>query len=308
MYYFIVNPNSRSGKGALIWKELRRTLRQKHVSYKAVFTEYRGHAVKLAASVTAKASPEHPVYLIAVGGDGTIQEVLSGVKDLSCIYVGYIPTGSGNDFCRSMQLPQDPHEALNCILKRKHIASMDVPVISIKGRKSHFAISCGIGFDAAVCHEVGVTPMKKVLNRVGLGKLVYLFVALKQLLFLKPVPVTLRMDEERIYPFHKVYFAAVMNQKYEGGGFKFCPDASPSDGYLDVIVVDGLSKLKVLFCLPTAFWGKHTQFTGIHIFRCKKVEVFSTVPLAVHKDGESAGIQETFSVSIEKEPVKIILP
>ena len=308
MYYFIVNPNSRSGKGALIWKELRRTLRQKHVSYKAVFTEYRGHAVKLAASVTAKASPEHPVYLIAVGGDGTIQGVLSGVKGLSCIYFGYIPTGSGNDFCRSMQLPQDPHEALNCILKRKHIASMDVPVISIKGRKSHFAISCGIGFDAAVCHEVGVTPMKKVLNRVGLGKLVYLFVALKQLLFLKPVPVTLRMDEERIYPFHKVYFAAVMNQKYEGGGFKFCPDASPSDGYLDVIVVDGLSKLKVLFCLPTAFWGKHTQFTGIHIFRCKKVEVFSTVPLAVHKDGESAGIQETFSVSIEKEPVKIILP
>ena len=61
------------------------------------------------------------------------------------------------------------------------------------------------------------------------------------------------MDEERIYPFHKVYFAAVMNQKYEGGGFKFCPDASPSDGYLDVIVVDGLSKLKVLFCLPTAY-------------------------------------------------------
>lgn len=111
MYYFIVNPNSRSGKGALIWKELRRTLQQKHISYKAVFTGYRGHAVKLAASVTAKASPEHPVYLIAVGGDGTIQEVLSGVKDLSCIYFGYIPTGSGNDFCRSMQLPQDPHEA-----------------------------------------------------------------------------------------------------------------------------------------------------------------------------------------------------
>ena len=308
MYYFIVNPNSRSGKGALIWKELRQVLRRKHVSYKAVFTGYRGHAVKLAASVTAKSSPENPVYLIAVGGDGTIQEVLSGVRDLSSIYFGYIPTGSGNDFCRSMQLPQDPHEALDCILKKNHIASMDVPVISIKGRKSHFAISTGIGFDAAVCHEVSITPMKKILNRVGLGKLVYLFIALKQLLFLRPVPVTLRMDEERLYPFQKVYFAAVMNQKYEGGGFKFCPDADPSDGYLDIIVVDGLSKLKVLFCLPTAFFGKHTQFTGIHIFRCKSVEVFSSVPLAVHKDGESAGIQETFSVSIEKNPVKIILP
>ena len=145
-------------------------------------------------------------------------------------------------------------------------------------------------------------------NHIGLGKLVYLFVALKQLLFMRPVPVTLRMDEERIYPFQKVYFAAIMNQKYEGGGFKFCPAADPSDGYLDVIVVDGLSKLKVLCCLPTAFFGKHTQFTGIHIFRCKNVEVFSSVPLAVHKDGESAGIQKTFSVSVDKEPVKIILP
>lgn len=62
-----------------------------------------------------------------------------------------------------------------------------------------------------------------------------------------------------------------MNQKYEGGGFKFCPDASPSDGYLDVIVVDSLSKPKVICCLPTAFFGKHTHFNGIHIFRCKKL-------------------------------------
>ncbi|MDO5799416.1 MAG: diacylglycerol kinase family lipid kinase [Eubacteriales bacterium] len=308
MYYFIVNPNSRSGKGALIWKDLRKTLRDKNISYKAVFTEYRGHAVKLAASVTENASPEHPVTLIAVGGDGTIQEVLSGVRNLSCIYFGYIPTGSGNDFCRSMKLPQDPHEALNCVLEQKHIASMDVPVISINGHQSHFAISCGIGFDAAVCHEVSVTPMKKVLNHFGLGKLVYLFVALKQLLFMKPLPMTLQMDNKRVHQFQKVYFSAVMNQKYEGGGFKFCPAADPSDGYLDVIVIDGLSKLKVLFCLPTAFFGKHTHITGIHIFRCKNVEIFSSVPLAVHKDGESAGIRKTFSASIEKEPVKIILP
>lgn len=133
MYYFIVNPNSRSGKGELIWKELRQVLRQKHISYKAVFTKYRGHAVKLAAVLTEKASPDRPLCLIAVGGDGTIQEVLSGVKDLTNIYFGYIPTGSGNDFCRSMKLPQDPHEALDCILKKKHIAFVDVPVISIKG-------------------------------------------------------------------------------------------------------------------------------------------------------------------------------
>lgn len=121
--------------------------------------------------------------------------------------------------------------------------------------------------------------MKKVLNRIGLGKLVYLFVALKQLLFLNPSPMTLVIDDDNVQQFSKVYFTAVMNQKYEGGGFKFCPHASPSDGYLDVIVVDGLSKPKVLCCLPTAFFGKHTLFRGVHIFRCKKIDIHSDLAL-----------------------------
>ena len=263
MYYFIINPNSRSGKGALIWRDLENILRERNIKYQTFFTEYKGHAVKLSASITASIPEDSQIKLIAVGGDGTIQEVLSGVKDISRVIFGYIPTGSGNDFCRSMKLPQDPMKALELILSDKRPHLMDVPHISCGSSSSRFAISCGIGFDAAVCHEVGVTPMKKVLNKIGLGKLVYLFVALKQLLFLKPSSMTLLMDDNKKEEFSKVYFTAIMNQKYEGGGFKFCPDASPSDGYLDVIVVDSLSKPKVICCLPTAFFGKHTHFNGI---------------------------------------------
>lgn len=306
MYYFIVNPNSRSGKGALIWKDLEGILNERNVEYKTFFTEYRGHAVLLSKSITSDAAPENPVTLIAVGGDGTIQEVLSGVHDLSCITFGYIPTGSGNDFCRGMKLPMAPTEALNLILSDCRPHPMDVPTLTCSTGSSHFAISCGIGFDAGVCHEVGITPMKKVLNRIGLGKLVYLFVALKQLLFLNPSPMTLVMDDDNVQQFSKVYFTAVMNQKYEGGGFKFCPHARPSDGYLDVIVVDGLSKPKVLCCLPTAFFGKHTIFHGIHIFRCKKIDIHSDLALPVHKDGESAGILKDFSVSIGSRQVRMI--
>ena len=241
MYYFIINPNSRSGKGALIWRDLENILRERNIKYQTFFTEYKGHAVKLSASITASIPEDSQIKLIAVGGDGTIQEVLSGVKDISRVIFGYIPTGSGNDFCRSMKLPQDPMKALELILSDKRPHLMDIPHISCGSSSSRFAISCGIGFDAAVCHEVGVTPMKKVLNKIGLGKLVYLFVALKQLLFLKPSSMTLLMDDNKKEEFSKVYFTAIMNQKYEGGGFKFCPDASPSDGYLDVIVVDSLS-------------------------------------------------------------------
>ena len=306
MYYFIINPNSRSGKGALIWRDLENILRERNIKYQTFFTEYKGHAVKLSASITASIPEDSQIKLIAVGGDGTIQEVLSGVKDLSRVIFGYIPTGSGNDFCRGMKLPAEPGEALDLILSGCRPHPMDVPVLTCGTGSSHFAISCGIGFDAGVCHEVSVTPMKKVLNRIGLGKLVYLFVALKQLLFLKPSPMTLVMDDDNVQQFSKVYFTAVMNQKYEGGGFKFCPNASPSDGYLDVIVVDSLSKPKVLCCLPTAFFGKHTIFHGIHIFRCKKIDIHSDLALPVHKDGESAGILKEFSVSIGAAQVRMI--
>lgn len=306
MYYFIINPNSRSGKAALIWQDLEKVLQERNIKYKTFFTEYKGHAALLSASITASLPENTSLKLIAVGGDGTIQEVLSGIRDLSRITFGYIPTGSGNDFCRSMKLPQDPMKALELILSDKRPHPMDVPHISCGSNSSRFAISCGIGFDAAVCHEVSVTPMKKVLNKIGLGKLVYLFVALKQLLFLKPSPMTLVMDENRVENFSRVYFTAVMNQKYEGGGFKFCPDASPSDGYLDVIVVDNLSKPKVLCCLPTAFFGKHTHFNGIHIFRCKKIDIHSEARLAVHKDGESAGLLNDFSVCMEEQQLNII--
>ena len=85
-------------------------------------------------------------------------------------------------------------------------------------------------------------------------------------------------------------------------------NSSPDDGLLDVIVIEGISKLKMLFCLPGALWGKHTHLRGVHISQCKNVHITSDRPLPVHKDGESGGIQREFSVTIEKKPLKIIMP
>lgn len=308
MYYFIVNPNSRSGAGKNIWNQIRSELELRRVPYEYRLTQYVGHAIKFAAEISSKGTKESPVYLIALGGDGTVYEVLTGIRDFDNVIFGFIPTGSGNDFCRGMKLPVEPLEALNSILEKKHIHNMDVPFITTKQGRYRFGISTGIGFDAAVCHEVLASPMKKKFNRIGLGKLIYLFIALKQLLFLTPSSLTLCLDGNREMTYSGVYFAAVMNQRYEGGGFMFCPNAKPDDGLLDVIVIEGISRLKVLFCLPTAFSGRHTRFKGIHIFQCKSIKINSTVPTAVHKDGESGGILQEMFVSLEEKPIKIILP
>lgn len=308
MYYFIVNPDSRSGRGRAIWEQLKSVLLLRGIDFKSSLTQYAGHACTLAAQASLLGTAEHPVCIVAVGGDGTIYEVLTGIQDFDHVIFGYIPTGSGNDFCRSMGLPQDPQEALDSILKMERIEKMDVPYLLQDGRKYRFGISTGIGYDAGVCQEVLSTPLKRIFNRIGLGKLTYLIVALRRLVFITPGRMRIQMDGGRDFTYDRVYFTAVMNQKYEGGGFMFCPDARPDDGLLDVIVIQGVSKLKLLCCLPTAFFGKHTHIKGIHIFQCKSIDIHSDLPMPVHKDGESGGIRHEISVSFEKKPLKIILP
>ena len=97
-----------------------------------------------------------------------------------------------------------------------------------------------------------------------------------------------------------------MNTRYEGGGFMFCPKASPVDNYLDLIVVEGLSKWKTLLILPTAFKGKHVKFQGIHIFRCRRAVIQSDREVCVHIDGEHFGFCKKVSFGLLKEKLRVI--
>ena len=91
MYSFIVNPNSRSGEGRNVWNRLRSIMESQGISYQYFLTEYVGHATVLARRISAAGTPEDPVTLVTVGGDGTIYEVLTGIIDLSSVVFGFIP-------------------------------------------------------------------------------------------------------------------------------------------------------------------------------------------------------------------------
>lgn len=308
MYHFIVNPFSRSGRTLFTWTLLRQELELRNIHYVASMTRYTGHATILAREASSQGSADAPVYIIAVGGDGTVQEVLTGITDLSNVVFGYIPTGSGNDFGRGLGIPHSPSAALNVILNRNKIGSLDVPVINEGGRISRFGVSAGIGFDAAVCQNAAVSPLKKYLNRFRLGKLAYAFVALKQFLLHSPSSMDFSIDNAAPIHYEKVYFAAIMNQKYEGGGFPFCPDADPLDGFLDIIIAEGVSRLNFVLLFAAVFFKRHTHLKGIHIFRCQNIKIHSSAPQIVHKDGEAKFIENDFSVFLERKPLKVILP
>ena len=302
-YTFIVNPNSRSGLGYRIWNQVEPILKVRAIKYSVHFTKYRQHAAKLVQELTSDGKYH---TLVALGGDGTINEVVDGIRFLSKVTLGYIPTGSSNDFARSLHLPTEPLQGLDNILSPTRYLPVNIGILTYNGKKRRFAVSSGMGFDAGICHEAMVSPVKALLNRLHLGKLTYVGIALRQILTLTPQCITLTLDDSRKINFKRAYFATAMNLKFEGGGFKFCPNANCQDGLLDVIVISGLSKLKILALLPTAYKGWHTRFSGVYIYTCKKMEITSSISLPLHTDGEPVLKQTRASMSLEPEKLRII--
>jgi diacylglycerol kinase family enzyme len=190
MYHFIVNPSSSSGKGLAVWTKVEAILSQKHIKYRATLLEHPGEAREIAASGTLKGK------VILVGGDGTINEFLSGLSSFEGITFGYIPTGSGNDFARGMRLPAAPAEALEKILTSRRRRYINIGTVSADGISRSFAVSSGAGYDAAVCHEADRDQAKELLNRFRAGKLIYFKNALKMLFSMKTF--SLRLGESQI--------------------------------------------------------------------------------------------------------------
>ncbi len=306
MYFFIINPKSKSGHGLKIWNSIQEELRKGGLSYKAWFTEYAGHARKLSQTLTQSSSME--IFLVVLGGDGTLNEVLDGIANPGQTRLFYIPAGSGNDFARGMKLPRSPQKAIQFLRTSCQVQPIDIGTVTSGNVTHRFGVSTGIGFDAAICHEALASPLKTFLNRIHLGKLTYVLIAVKQFILCTPADFEIYLDNKESKIFHKAYFAAVMNMQYEGGGIRFCPNAVPDDQLLDVCCISGVDKPRFLLLLLAAVFGIHRNFRNVHIFRCKSINIKSNIPLPVHRDGESGGIQSEIFVKLEKEPFNVNLP
>ncbi len=303
MYHFIVNPNARSGLGQLVWDELESTLKTRNISYKVYFTKYQKHATKITEEITSDGK-EHIV--VALGGDGTVNEVVNGIANYENTILGYIPIGSSNDFARGMKLPTEPAKALQAILNLRRTQKINIGKLVYQNKSRNFAVSSGIGFDAAICHEAVVSKLKLFFNRLKLGKLTYVAIAIHRLFLTTPCGVTITLDDKQTISFPSVYFVALMNNCCEGGGIKFCPKAKIDDDILDLIVVSDIPKMKILLLLPTAFFGFHVHFKGVHIYKCKQVKIQAERSMPLHTDGEPLFLQRELSASLLPEKLRMI--
>ncbi|MGO4886939.1 diacylglycerol/lipid kinase family protein [Anaerobacillus sp. MEB173] len=267
MYLFIINKKSAHGKGETVWRKVEKELLNYPYEYDVVYTNLKG-------TISIPNKSYHSI--IVVGGDGTINAVIQELANRK-IPLGVIPAGSGNDFARALNIPFDHKQALEKIINSKNKQSLDSIIVN---GNTYCITVVGVGFDGLVAKVTNESKHKK-----RLGKFAYLFYVIKLLFQFKPTTVTIKYDD-KVEVLHQVWFIAVANLPFYGGGLHICPSAIGYDGYLNVCIVKGVSKFEILRVLPRVYSGKHITHPAVHMRKCKKMEILADVPLYVQGDGE----------------------
>jgi len=279
----IVNPAAGASSTYRKWRRIRRLLKHIGLSFDYEYTEGIGHAIELAKA----AASDGYRYLIAVGGDGTVNEVANGILDSAnsaTTSLGIISTGTGSDFARSMGLSR--HYALACpSLTSSHREVIDIGIVEYSRNKQRvqrfFVNVAGVGFDAAT-----VAATERFPKYLG-GTIPYLAGLLRTMLSYQNKPVTIQVDDRT--DSSRVLSVVVANGRYLGGGMHVAPDASFHDNLLDVVTIGDVSKFDLIKSLPMIYKGTHGKHPKVSIEKAGKVTVASSEQILVHADGELLG-------------------
>jgi YegS/Rv2252/BmrU family lipid kinase len=265
-FKLIINPVAGGKRGRSLTEKILERLRTWGISFEYEFSRYIGHATEI-----ARRSVKGVDAVVAVGGDGTVNEVLNGIFGYN-IPLGILPVGRGNDFFRTISNSR----ILDVILK----PFLDIPKFEMVdvGRMNdrYFINVAGVGFDAMVA---GISEPVRFL-----GPVAYLGSALVGLLKNKGIRLKLNIDGNKIDM--NALMIAIANGRYFGGKMLIAPEASPWDGKFDVCLIENASKLEILKTLPKVYSGKHIYHPKVKTFKAEHLEITSTGNMPVEMDGE----------------------
>jgi diacylglycerol kinase (ATP) len=292
----ILNPVAGHGKAKRRLPAVRSALAQSGIPYDVVETERRGHA----AEISAAAAKNGYDILAAMGGDGTLSEVVNGLLAAreegteTSVKIAVIPSGTGNDFSVGAGLFETWEEAVQA-LSNPGVRYMDAFRFSDSSGITRYVVnSVGIGYDAYVVKRVAELGARKI------GGLSYMYEALRGLFFFNPGPLSVSFDGEPEAWYDKTWLCAITNSEKFGGGMKVNPGALPDDGRLNVAFLHGVPRQGLLPLVFLVRGGNHVGKKGVVLRSASLVKLSAPDGFPCHVDGDTVPVR--FPVMIQVLP------
>lgn len=285
---FIINPVSGTRSKVDVAARIKLYLDHEKLSHDIVYTDYAGHATELAAAAAA----ENYAVVVAVGGDGTVNEVARGLLHTNTA-LGIIPKGSGNGLARHLQLPLQLNNAIK-VLNTGHVSQIDSGTIN----DIPFFTTAGIGFDAYISSVFAGNKRR--------GLKTYVELVLKEVRTYKHLPVKVWLNELELDT--DCFVMAFANAAQYGNNAYIAPLADIRDGLLDVCLVRQLDFVKALnlsYCMLTK---QLANVQSAEYFKTKHIRVQTEEPMMYHADGEFKGKTTQFDVKLNPMSLKVFIP
>jgi YegS/Rv2252/BmrU family lipid kinase len=284
----IVNPVAGGGRPARALPQVQAELRTLGLEQRFEYTKSLSHAGELALEAAANGE-----VAVAFGGDGLIGAVAGALKWSDGV-VGILPGGRGNDLCRVLGIPLKPVAACS-VLASGVVHALDLG--EADGRTFAGIASCG--FDSVVNRIANETTVVR-------GSPVYAYALLRALPAWRAAGFSVAIDGEAPRRFEG-YSVAAANSRQFGGGMRLAPDASLTDGLLDVVIIEDMPKHRFLRLAPTVFSGRHLRYHEVDVIRGREVRIDATEPFTLYADGEAIA-ELPVTIRVLPAAVRMIVP
>ncbi len=276
--FHLNNPAAGNGTGNKFFSSINFEIEKLGIVYKAIQTEYAGHGTELIGDL------DFGNYdaLVVSGGDGTLFEVVNGYfknESGKKIPIAVVPIGRGNAFARDINLSPDNWKDSIKNLPEGRTKKIDVAKFKMQDREYYFVNILGFGFVT----DVAGTAFKLR----AFGHLSYLIGVFYQTIKLKPYNLKIEIDGNIIE--RENVFAEISNSRYTGKDFLMAPSARIDDGFLDVVLLNKITRVRLLQCLPKIFNGTHIKMEEVETFKAKKIKIETMPKKLLTPDGQLMG-------------------
>jgi diacylglycerol kinase (ATP) len=293
---FFINPISGTTNKLHLEKKIIQKCNEKNIAFEILFTSIDGNY----SFLREKISNEDITDIVICGGDGSLRAAIAAVLNIKTNF-GIIPLGSGNGLAFTAKIPRQIDKAFEIIFKGKNQC---IDAFLINGTLG--CMLCGIGLDAQVAHDFSLQKRR--------GLLTYIKQSLKNFIYAKSYSFELKTDEANFKT--DAYFICMANSNQFGNNFKIAPEASLTDGLLDIIVVKKMNKPKIVWSVFNQMRSgkisnlKEKDFhkKDILYFQTKRIEIINTEMAPLHIDGDHVSTYKELKMEILPSAFNLLVP